>query len=174
MTEYTFALAENMGTVISIVGSVAAILAAIGAIFAAALSWSNRRHRLRGELPEIAFLDPGHGYHPDNQVMLRHFRVCVHHPNFGWRVSKVQVVEATNKNCLRHAETGTGEWRDYDEFDHPIEPGQDGELDVRPGTSYLVVKFLCIRPRKKWWWKGLTTEKSWVGPIPTHQLLYQA
>ena len=141
------------------------------AVFGAWFTWRNHRARLRSELPEIWMAPLDHGLYRPDQVMLIHFQLRTHHPNFGWRVIRVDVVEACPRKCLRHGETGEGEWQDFDEFDHPIEPGQYGELDVRPGCNELVLKFLCERPRKRWWKKGTGQERKWVGPVSTSWLL---
>ena len=139
------------------------IVAGLGTWFA----WRNHRARLQGQLPEIRMEPLDQGLYCPDQVMLIHFQVKTHHPSFGWRVTRVEVVRASPRACLRHAETGKGQWRDFDELDHPMEPGQYGELDARPGCNEVMLKFLCARPRKRWWKRRVIQEKKWIGPIST-------
>ena len=98
--------------------------------------------------------------------MFLYFKLETRNSNLGWRVHRVEVIEAIPPECLRHGETNQTEWCNMDDFDHPIQHGQYGGLEVRPGCNELTVRFLCRRPRNRWWWKGLTQERKWVGPIP--------
>ena len=141
------------------------------AVLGTLLAWLNHRARLRSELPEIRIEPRDSGLYHSDQVMTIHFKLNAHHPNSGWRVTMVEVVDATLRACLRHAETGQGEWRDFDTFDQPIEPGQIGELDVRPGCNEIMLKFLCERPRKRWWRRKVTQQRKWTNPISTSWLL---
>ena len=137
-------------------------VATIGTFFA----WRNHHLALNSQRPEIVFHPLGQGLYPPNQSMFLYFQLRTHNSNLGWRVHRVEVIYAIPRECLRHAETNECEWRDFDDFDHPIEHGQSGMLSVRPGCNELTVRFLCKRPRNRWWWKGLKQQESWVGPIP--------
>ena len=141
------------------------VVAVVGILFA----WLNHRARKQGEMPKVWMKPLDHGYYRPDQVMRIYFQLKTHQANPFWRVSRVEVVDSTPQDCLRHAETGQGEWRDYDTFDNPIGPDQYGELDVRPGCNRLLLKFLCERPWKRLWMKGLT--KQWVGPVEISWLL---
>ena len=137
-------------------------VATIGTFFA----WRNYRLALNSEQPEVVFDPLDHGLYSPDQVMFLYFKLETRNSNLGWRVHRVEVIEAIPPECLRHGETNQNEWRNFDDFDHPIEHGQYGGLEVRPNCNELTVRFLCRRPRNRWWWKGLTQEKKWVGPIP--------
>lgn len=145
-----------------IIAVVTLTVATIGTFFA----WRNYRLALKREQPEIVFHPLDQGLYWPDRVMFLYFKLETQNANLGWRVHRVEVIEADPKDCLRHGETNGTEWRDFDDFDHPIEHGQSGGLEVRPGCNELTVRFLCKRPRHRWWWKGLTQEKKWVGPIP--------
>ena len=142
-------------------------VALIGAWFA----WQNHRDQRLRALPEIWMHPLDHGLYPRHHPMIVYFQLKVHHPNFGWRVTRVNVVEATPRECLQQGESGPLVWCDSHEFDSPIEANQNGELFVRPGCNDLVLKFLCERQRERRWRRGSTQEKRWVGPIRTSWLL---
>lgn len=162
MSDLAGTIAEGYVTQLSL-AIATLIVAAIGAFFA----WRNHRLALKGELPEVLFDPLDQGLYPLNDVMFLYFELKTHHTNTGWRVHRVEVVKASPKKCLRHGETNQEEWREFDDFDHPIESGQHGGLEVRPGCSELTVRFLCKRPRNRWWWKGMVEQVVWVGPITT-------
>lgn len=149
------------------------VLGSVAIVSVWATYWLNRRSRLQNELPTIYMEPRDHGYYPPNQVMTIYFKVTTQANSVGWRVTRVEVVQAPIRDCLRHGETGKGEWRHFDDFDHPLEPGEYGEMDVRPGCNYVVLKFLCERPRKRLWRKGFTKEKKWTGPLMTSWLLQE-
>ena len=137
------------------------MVAVVGAWFA----WRNHRARLRNELPEI-FMDPlDQGLYPPDRKMILYFQLKTHYPNLGWRVTRVNVVEACPRECLLQGGTRQNEWRDFYEFDNPVETGQYGKLEVRPGRNDLVLRFLCERPGKRWWKKRTSDEKvGWTYP----------
>ena len=143
------------------------VVALVGTYFA----WQNHRARVRSELPDIRAVPTGNGHYVQRQIMLIRFEFGPHKCGNGWRVVKVGVIEASPRKCLRHEKTGQREWEDFHVFDYPIEPGQSTELDVRPGCNEILLRFLCERPRKRWWKKGLIQERKWVGPITTSWLL---
>ena len=143
------------------------MVALVGTYFA----WQNHRARVRSEVPEIHIVPRGSGLYRPDQVMMIHFKLRTNNSNYSWRVVRVEVIKATPRECLRHAETGRGSWKDFDDFDQPVERGDVGELDVRPGCNELVLRFLCERPRKRWWKRSLDQERKWVGPISTSWLL---
>ena len=146
------------------VSSATLAVAAVAAWF----SWRSHRARLRSELPEIWMEPLDQGLYRSDQAMVVYFQLRTHHPNFGWRVVRVDVIEANLlRECLWHGATGRERWRDFKEFERPIEPGQYGELRVHPGCNDLVLRFLCERLRKRWWKKELIQEKKWIGPIST-------
>ena len=151
---------DNFLTLIVAVATLA--VASIGTFYA----WRNHRLATNSERPVVAFHPLGHGLYPPDRVMFLYFKLETQNSNLGWRVHRVEVIEAVPRKCLRHGETNDCEWRDFDDFDHPIEHGQSGGLEVRPGCNELTVRFLCKRPRKRWWRKGLAQEKKWIGPIP--------
>ena len=153
---------------IALTFSIATFIAAlVGTYFA----WQNHRARVRSELPEIQIVPRGYGFYRPDQVMMIHFKLKTNSSNYSWRVVRVEVIKASPRECLRHGETGRGQWRDFDVFDQPVEHGEIGELDVRPGCNELALRFLCERPLKKWWKKGLAQRRKWVGPIFTSWLL---
>lgn len=145
-----------------IIAAATLAVATIGTIFA----WRNHRLTASSQQPEIVFDALDQGLYPPDQVMTLYFQLRTHNPSLVWRVHRVEVIEATPKECLRHGETNQLEWRDFDDFDHPLEPEQYGDLEVRPSCNELAVRFLCKRPLNRWWRKGLTQQKKWVGPIP--------
>ena len=152
-----------IGSSLTLIIAIATLtVATIGTFFA----WRNYRLVLNSQLPEIVFYPLDHSLYSHDEVMFLYFHLRTHSPNLGWRVHRVEVIEAIPGECLRHGETNQCEWRDFDDFDHPIEHGQSGALEIRPGCNDLTVKFVCKRPRKRWWWKRLKQEKRWVGPIP--------
>ena len=160
-----------MGDQLALVIAVATLtVATIGTFFA----WRNHRLTVSSQQPEIVFDPQDQGlYWPDREMTL-YFQLRTQNSSLGWRVHRVEVVQSVPKECLRHAESNQLEWRDFDDFDHPIEQEQYGELCVRPGCNELAVRFLCKRPVSRWWWKGLRQERKWVGPIPlSWQLLAQ-
>ena len=149
------------------------VLGSVAIVSVWATYWLNRRARLRSEIPEISMEPRDKGYYPAHQVMIIYFKMTTNNPSLGWRVTEVRVIDAPVRDCLRHGETGRGEWSNYDVFDHPLEPGEYGALNVRPGCNYVVLKFLCERPRKNLLGKSIRTEKKWVGPIPSSWLLQE-
>ena len=152
---------------IALTFSIATFIAAlVGTYFAC----QNDRARVRNELLEVQIVPRGYGFYRPDQVMMIHFKLRTNSSNYSWRIVRVEVIKASPRECLGHGETGLGEWRDFDVFDQPVEHGEVGKLDVRPGCNELVLRFLCERPRKRWWKKGLAEKKKWVGPISTSWL----
>ena len=74
------------------------------AVFVAWFTWQNHNARLPSELPEVRIDPLDQGLYRPEQVMTIYVQLKTHHPNFGWCVTRVEVIEASPKatttSCL--------------------------------------------------------------------------
>ena len=84
-------------------------IASIGTFFA----WRNHHLAANSERPEIVFHPRDQGLYQPDRVMFLYFKLETQHSNLGWRVLRVEVIEAVPRGCLRHGETNDCEWRGF-------------------------------------------------------------
>lgn len=140
---------------VTITGLVVSLATLFVAVIGTVLVWLNHRARKQQDLPKIQLYQTGGAYH---------FRLETDHRSIGWKVIRVEVVDADcgKKEVLAQNLYGTeqnnqgvttssrvSEWRDFCEYLQGAEPW--AAIYFHPDCYEASLFFVCETPSKVWW-----------------------